>query len=255
MPFTYFKSLLLCICLLGLCYNTYAQTDVEALRTAQMSSTRVSQAWQKYTDTLRNIFQKKGIAYPPHNIYLRTFKSQNEMEVWARNNDSSEYKFVKSYRICALSGILGPKRFKGDRQVPEGCYFIDEFNSKSDYYLSMLLSYPNYSDTKLGDKRDLGGDIYIHGGCVTVGCMPMTDPVIQEIYVLCLSAYLNGQNNIPVHIYPVRFTTATMNYLKRTYNDTTKLHFWTNLRSGYDYFEKTHKLLPVMYTPEGKYVF
>ncbi|MBX9449278.1 MAG: hypothetical protein KL787_05985 [Taibaiella sp.] len=42
------------------------------------------------------------------------------------------------------------------------------------------LSYPNYSDRIKGHKETPGGDIYIHGGCVTIGCLPMQDEVIKE---------------------------------------------------------------------------
>jgi murein L,D-transpeptidase YafK len=234
----------------------YAQADSASFRKIQFSSPRVTQAWQKYQDTLHNTFTRKGIHYPPYDIYLRSFKSQNEMELWSRNDDTSAYKLVKTYHVCALSGILGPKRYEGDRQVPEGCYFIEEFNPVSEYYLSMLLNYPNFSDKAIGDKdRKLGGDIYIHGGCVTVGCIPMTDPVIQELYVLCLTAKMNGQNHIPVHIYPLRFSKAGLNYLNKSYNDAAKQRFWLNLKTEYDYFEKHHRLLPVMYDANGEYVF
>lgn len=232
-----------------------AQDDAQTFRNFQFSFNRVSQAWMKYNDTLRQDFARKSLAYPPSDIYIRSFKSQNEMELWARDTDTAEYKLVKTYRICALSGILGPKRIEGDRQVPEGFYFIEEFNPKSDFHLSMLLNYPNYSDMVLGDKKKPGGDIYIHGGCVTVGCMPMTDNIIQELYVLCLNAKIAGQTYIPVHIFPTRFDKSGLNFLGKAYpNDNDKQKFWVNLKAGYDYFEKYHRLQPVMYTPDGKYV-
>lgn len=219
-----------------------------------MSFGRVSDAWKKYSDTLSKEFRKKNVAYPPKDIFLRAFKSQNEMELWARSTENGEYKFIKTYRICALSGSLGPKRAQGDRQVPEGFYFIEDFNPKSDYYLSLLLNYPNFSDQALG-KDKLGGDIYIHGGCVTIGCMPMTNEGIQEIYTLCLSAKLNGQEYIPVHIYPTRLNKNGLAYLSREFaNDPAKQEFWSEMKSEYEYFEKTHKLLPVMYSPDGKYI-
>lgn len=236
--------------------NVRAQDDVQTFRNFQMSFNRVSQAWIKYNDTLQKAFKEKGLAYPPSDIYLRNFKSQNQMELWARDNNYSEYKLVNTYPICALSGILGPKRYEGDHQVPEGLYFIEDFNPKSDFLLSMLLNYPNYSDMILGDKKKPGGDIYIHGGCVTIGCMPMTDPVIQELYVLCLNAKLNGQTYIPVHIYPTRFNQVGMNFLGKQYGeDTTKQRFWVNMKKGYDYFERYHKLQPVMYAPDGRYIY
>ncbi|MBS1772230.1 MAG: L,D-transpeptidase family protein [Bacteroidetes bacterium] len=249
------KNVFLGIVLSVLWFNASAQDDVQTFRNFQLSFTRVSQAWIKCNDTLQKLFASKGVSYPPQDIYLRSFKAQNEMELWARDTNSERYKLIKTYRICALSGILGPKRNEGDRQVPEGYYFIEDFNPKSDFHLSLLLNYPNYSDMIMGDKKKPGGDIYIHGGCVTVGCVPMTDPVIQEIYTLCLNAKMNGQNYIPVHIFPTRFTEAGLNFLGKEYgNDTAKQRFWVNLKAGYDYFERFKKIQPVMYTPDGKYI-
>ncbi len=246
---------IICILILGVPGIGRSQTDAQNFKNFQMSCQRVSEAWKKYNDSLAKDFKKKNVAYPPKDIFLRVFKAQNEMELWSRNNESSEFKLIKTYRICALSGVLGPKRAEGDRQVPEGYYFIDDFNPKSDYYLSMLLNYPNYCDNQSGMKAKKGGDIYIHGGCVTVGCMPMTDEGIQEIYTLCLNAKCNGQENIPVHIYPTRMSKKGMDYLEREYvNYPESQKFWASLKNEYDYFEKCHKLLPVMYTPDGKYV-
>lgn len=248
-----FRSLLICMVLCASSFTSFAQEDV-TFKNFQLSFTRVSQAWGRYNDSLRHMFESKGVSYPPKDIYIRSFKSQNEMEVWGRNDPESEYKLIKLYRICALSGILGPKRYEGDRQVPEGFYFIEDFNPRSDYYLSMLLNYPNYSDQILSDRNRPGGDIYIHGGCVTVGCMPMTDDVIQELYVLCLNAKMNGETYIPVHIFPTRFDERGLNFLGREYSkEQMKQEFWVNLKAGYDYFEKYHKVFPVVYTPDGKY--
>lgn len=236
--------------------NTQAQTDAVSFKAFQLSMPRVAQAFSQYDDALKNEFQKKGLAYPPQDIYIRSFKAQNEMEVWVKNPGVDTYKLFKTYKVCALSGSLGPKRWEGDRQVPEGLYFINHFNPKSDFHLSMLVSYPNYSDLVLGNKETPGGDIYIHGACYTVGCLPMTDPVIKELYILCLNARFNGQNNIPIHIFPTRFSKSSVGFLAKEYgNDDAKHRFWLNLKGGYDYFEKHKKLLPVMYTKEGKYVF
>jgi murein L,D-transpeptidase YafK len=231
-----------------------AQDDVETFRNFQLSFTRVSDANNRFSDSLCKYFKKQGISYPCKDIFLRVFKSQNEMELWGRNDENNDYKLIKNYHICALSGMLGPKRYEGDRQVPEGFYFIDNFNPKSDYYLSLLLNYPNYSDLKMCNNQKPGGDIYIHGGCVTVGCMPMTDDVIQEIYVACMNAKLDGEAYVPVQIYPVRFNKIGLNFLGKSYPlDETKQKFWVNLKENYDYFEKYHRLLPVMYTPDGTY--
>lgn len=236
--------------------NVQAQDDAMTFRNFQFSFNRVAQSWARYNDTLRKVFEEKKIQYPAHEIYLRFFKASNEGELWARNDDTSKFTLVKYYRMCALSGSLGPKRWEGDRMVPEGFYFIDDFNPKSDFYLSLLLNYPNYSDLVKGDKVKPGGDIYIHGGCVTIGCLPMTDPVIMEIYTACLNARLSGQTYVPVHIYPIRFDRKGLDFLGKEYaSDTTKQRFWVNLKGEYDYFERNRRLTPVMYTPDGRYVF
>ena len=247
-------SLCIAVVVLSSASRSYAQDTDPSFRSSQLSSPRVAESYKKYNDSLGRDFKRKNVAYPPKDIYLRAFKSQNDLELWARNNEGGEYKLIKTYHICAISGQLGPKRARGDRQVPEGYYFIQEFNPKSDYFLSLLLSYPNYSDQVLG-KEQLGGEIYLHGGCVTIGCLPMTNDGIQEIYTVCLNAHLNGQENIPVHIFPTRLTKSGMAYLGREFaKDPAKLQFWEELRTGYEYFEKNHRLLPVMYSPEGRYV-
>ena len=53
------------------------------------------------------------------NIFLRVFKMECVMELWVQRPDGTYIKF-KQFDIYALSGLLGPKRQEGDKQVPEG---------------------------------------------------------------------------------------------------------------------------------------
>jgi murein L,D-transpeptidase YafK len=238
--------------------SVFAQGDFSSnnFQAYQLSAPRVAKAYSDYNARLKAEFHEKHLSYPPEQIVIRAFKAHNELEIWVRNQNTDTFVLFKEYNICALSGVLGPKRWEGDRQVPEGYYFIADFNPKSDFYLSLMLSYPNYSDLLLGNKSNPGGNIYIHGGCVTIGCMPMTNEGIEEIYTLCLAARLNGQINIPVQVFPVRFNKTGLDFLGREYgDDINRQRFWINLKAGYDYFEKTHKILPVMYNQQGKYVF
>ena len=221
----------------------------------QTSFDRVKQADVKYENQWKEIFYKKGLNFPNTNIFIREFKNDGELEVWARNTPKDTFTFIKTFKVCVLSGKVGPKRKENDLQVPEGFYFIDEFNPKSNYYLSLLLSYPNYSDLMKGNKENPGGDIYIHGSCVTVGCIPITDTCIQEVYTLAMLARTNGQYNVPVHIFPTRFTRRGLDYLGRFYKENDNQAFWTNLKKGYDYFESYKKLPPIMYDTKGNYVF
>jgi murein L,D-transpeptidase YafK len=59
---------------------------------------------------------------------------------------------------------------------------LDWFNPQSNFYLSLHVSYPNAADRVLGSKQNLGGDIFLHGNCVTTGCILITDGGIKEVY-------------------------------------------------------------------------
>jgi murein L,D-transpeptidase YafK len=152
----------------------------------QRSLPRPSIAMQKKLDTLQKQFAAQGLKWPAKYMYIRSFKYDAQMEVWVSNSRKEPFKLFKTYRVCALAGSLGPKRVQGDYQVPEGFYYINEFNPNSNYYLSLGLNYPNPSDRILGDPAKPGGDIYIHGSCVTVGCIPINDQQIEELYILLL---------------------------------------------------------------------
>ena len=160
-----------------------------------------------------------------------------------------KYQLVTTYDVCKSSGDLGAKRREGDYQVPEGCYFIDRYNPKSSYHLSLGLNYPNASDKILSDKAAPGSDIFIHGRCVTVGCLPMTDDKIKEIYLFAEFATRSGQEKIPVHIFPFKMTDENIANGNTQHQD-----FWRNLKGCYDYFETNHKVVSVKVDSEGKYL-
>jgi murein L,D-transpeptidase YafK len=169
-------------------------------------------------------------------LFLRVIKTHRELEVWARNQGSGPFELLHRYPLAATSGSLGPKRRAGDLQVPEGFYEIDRFNPKSNYHLSLGLNYPNAADRALGEPEP-GGDIFIHGGAVTVGCLPITDAGIEEVYLLAVAARASGQMVIPVHIFPFPLTEIELA------KHSTSVHhaFWRGLMAGYAYFEKHHE--------------
>ena len=110
----------------------------------QRGFTRPSDALKRKEDTLQKQFIKKGLGWPAKYVYIRSFKYDGELEVWVRNERKEPFKLFKTYKVCALAGTLGPKRMQGDYQVPEGFYYINEFNPNSSYYLSLGLNYPNH---------------------------------------------------------------------------------------------------------------
>ena len=222
----------------------------------QKSFPRPSEALTRKEDTLQKQFEAKKLSWPARYIYIRSFKYDSQLEVWVKNEVQEPFKLFKTYRVCALAGTLGPKRMEGDYQVPEGFYYVNVFNPKSNYYLSLGLNYPNASDKILSDSLRPGGDIYIHGSCVTVGCIPIRDEQIDELYIIAAHAKDQGQDFIPVHIFPVRFNVEkSVKFLDNLSKDDPALKkFASTMEEAYDYFEK-HKQLPVvMINGKGEYL-
>lgn len=212
--------------------------------------------YQAKDSVLKKQFQARGLTYPARFIYLRSFKYDSRLEVWVKNKPTDTFTLFKSYRICALSGTLGPKRREGDRQVPEGFYYINEFNPRSTYHLALGLNYPNFADRIHASAAKAGGGIYIHGSCVTVGCIPLTNPQIDEVYLLAVHARNLGQNFIPVHIFPVQFNNQkSVTFLEKTSSSNDRSQqFWVTLKRAYDDFNQTHRLPVVLYDGNGNYV-
>lgn len=190
-------------------------------------------------------------------VYLRVFKLEKKLELWVSDSDTGSFILYKTYNICRLSGKLGPKRKEGDLQVPEGYYEIVDFNYHSKYYLSLGLNYPNKSDKILSKYSKLGGNIYIHGSCVSVGCLAMGNENIKEIFDICEIAKSKGQSYIPVHIYPINFN----NYLSVLYlmgeikNEKDLFLFESNIKEGFDLFEKDKHLPIVNIDSTGQYLY
>ncbi|WP_371734990.1 murein L,D-transpeptidase family protein [Aliikangiella sp. G2MR2-5] len=151
--------------------------------------------------SLAKEFDTAGMAYPPESVSFIAIKDTNALEVWAHIGEKS--KLIKTYPIKAASGVLGPKLIEGDRQVPEGIYKILHFNPNSSYHLSMKLDYPNSFDLKHAKKEgrnEPGTNIFIHGKAVSIGCLAMGDPAIEELFTL---VHRVGKANVEVIITPV----------------------------------------------------
>lgn len=219
----------------------------------QLEFPRVRHAYESKAERVDRLFQEVGIRVPE--VFFRVFKREQVVEVWARERGTGGFELLNSYPVCNLSGRLGPKRREGDLQIPEGFYSIDLLNPWSDYHLSMHVDYPNAVDRARSDGRALGGDIYIHGGCATVGCLPVTDRWIEEIYLIAVQARNVGQRTIPVHIFPTRLDEEGMGWLERTYGrGFVDFPFWQNLQEGYLAFERT-RLVPAVGHDAGVYTF
>jgi len=254
------KNLLVIISFIGgAVFSLQAQNSVTSYTSFidyQKTFARPSEALKRKEDTLVRQFEAKKLKWPARYIYIRSFKYDSQLEVWVKDEIKEPFRLFKTYKVCALAGSLGPKRMRDDYQVPEGFYYINEFNPKSNYYLSLGLNYPNASDRILSDSYQPGGDIYIHGSCVTVGCIPLTDNQIDELYILAAHAKDMGQDFIPVHIFPIRYNVKrSLNFLGNLTKDDVELkRFSSRLEGAFDYFEKYHQLPVVMTDEKGEYI-
>lgn len=206
-------------------------------------ATSCKEKWPMISKNLK----AKGVDSANYKVLIRIFKEEKLLEVWLKSKNADKYVHYGNYDICRSSGDLGPKRTEGDYQVPEGFYSVNFFNAFSDYYLGMQINYPNESDKVLG-KKPYGGQIMIHGNCVTIGCIPITDDKIKELYLICLFSKGAG-NNVLVDGYPFKLTDANMEAAKKNY-DKKLVDFWYNLKTVYDYFEKNRKA-PVVGTEKN----
>jgi murein L,D-transpeptidase YafK len=167
--------------------------------------------------------------------YLRAFKESRELELWLKTETT--WQLFRSYPIAAASGVLGPKLKEGDGQVPEGFYQIttQQLNPASNYHLAMNIGYPNAYDRY---QERTGSFIMIHGSNVSIGCLAMTDPCIEEIYLILQAALRKGQPAVPTHIFPFRMTSERL----QTALEDQNIAFWKTLQPAYQTFQEKRRL-------------
>ena len=215
---------------------------------------RVARARAQSEPKIREKYRVAGLPYPGA-VFIRWFKREAELELWARRGDH-DFKLVTTFPILKSSGGPGPKRREGDKQVPEGFYVVNRFNPESLYHLSLGLDYPNTADRVLSDAQRPGGDIFIHGKDVTIGCAPLGDAGIEELYLAALDARDGGQERIDVHIFPGRMSGPV--WEKYAAEQTAKrpelAKFWAQLAPVYAAFEKSGTVPEVEVMSDGRYV-
>lgn len=244
------KIKLLILSVLFICFSCGGNEEQKNNRVK--SGDRVQNAHHEKWADLKKSIEKLGIDSENYSVFLRAFKEEQILEVWIKNNTAFKYHRLLTYPFCATSGVLGPKKKEGDLQIPEGFYEIGVMNPKSKFHLSMEVNYPNAHDQYYSDPKHPGGDIYIHGDCVTVGCIPITDDKIKSLYTLVKRSRDQGNTKIPVHIFPNHLTSTNLSRINKSAPQ--HAHFWTNLSEGYAYFEKENKL-PKISINNKRYTF
>lgn len=178
-----------------------------------MSNENEANIIAKQLPKIESLLEAKKINPLDFELLLLALKKERILKCYARNKGKSNWDEIVKYDFCTFSGTLGPKRKEGDKQIPEGFYKIDRFNSKSRFHLSLGLDYPNQRDLKYTDQDKPGSDIFIHGGCRSVGCIAITDEKIEELYTL---AKLTDQV-VEVIILPFDANENTLNQNIRLY--------------------------------------
>lgn len=204
-------------------------------------------------NSLPKLLRDNNIPYANAEIYIRVFKRELRVELFAREkNINNRYTFIKSYQVLnSVVSRLGPKTREGDCLTPEGIYRLIYGNCWrwSDFYLAFKISYPNRADRIRKGFWNLtgsiGGDINFHGCTASIGCIPIGNPSIEEVFIL-LTRNL-GRNNIAVRIdiFPFDFSTNENRNLHEEYRERNQnlAEFWDGLKKIYEYFE-TNRTLP-----------
>lgn len=118
---------------------------------------------------------------------------------------------LRSYRVALGLNPVGHKERSGDFRTPEGRYRLERRNPRSDFFLSIQVSYPNARDAAQARRKGWspGGSIMIHGlpndprksaeyyatQDWTDGCIAVSNADMLEIWMLV-------SNNTPIEIEP-----------------------------------------------------
>jgi murein L,D-transpeptidase YafK len=217
------------------------------LPVARLEAKKVREVRGQRSADVKALLQKAGLTYPVDEVYLRAFKKERTVELWA-SKAGQPMVLVKSYPVCAASGELGPKRKEGDLQVPEGLYEVPEFNPYSDYHLSMKVSYPNASDRLRSDPKRPGGLIYLHGNCASIGCIAIEDEPIEEVYLISVDA---KRRPIRFDVFPMRLDDEACKAAEGQPHEA----FWKELEPFFTGFEVGHRPVPFRVNPKtGAYL-
>ncbi len=184
-------------------------------------------------------------------VFLRIFKEERVLELWLEKGQ--RFELFATYPIAGMSGRLGAKTAEGDRQAPEGFYYVTAQRMKPDsrYHLAFNIGYPNKYDQF---HKRTGSFIMVHGGSLSIGCFAMTDQGIEDIYTLCDAALKHGQPFFRVHSFPFRWNQQSGRQRMRSGREAQWHDFWSNLEEGFEWFEK-YRVPPNVGLEQGRYVF
>jgi murein L,D-transpeptidase YafK len=132
-------------------------------------------------------------------------KSQRQLALMHGGN------LVRAYHVQLGLNPVGQKERSGDFRTPEGSYRLERRNPRSDFFLSLKVSYPNEQDMRRAHAHhwETGGSIMIHGLPNTLkhepeyyeghdwtdGCIAVSNADMVEIWMLV-------PDDVPIDILP-----------------------------------------------------
>lgn len=187
--------------------NGYVKGAIDYITPRIFGRKSVEDVVRKYEpQVLRNFHYKNFITTRgfPEQILIAADKKKKNVNVYGKMFADKKYEHIADYPFTRMSGTLGPKLREGDGQIPEGIYEMESLNPNSIFHLSLRVNYPNEFDkqkAKLDGRHldKLGGDIMIHGRDRTIGCIPIGDVAIEELFVMAAKA---GVGNVKILILP-----------------------------------------------------
>jgi hypothetical protein len=182
-----------------------AVTRVAVAIQRRVSARSVDDRLREYESAVRtrlaSDLARAGLAWPLRHVWLVAYKAERRLDVFVADAQRRP-RFLRSYLVLGASGVEGPKLREGDRQVPEGLYRVDSLNPNSLYHLALHVDYPNADDrarATVEGRHDLGGEIMVHGGSGSIGCLAMGDEGVEDLFVLAARA---GVGNTDIWIAP-----------------------------------------------------
>jgi len=226
----------------------------KSFKMLQLRNDNPKMAYQRKESVVKKLLEAKNVDYQTLEVFFRVIKNEEIMEVWAKDRCGNDtFSLIKTYPLCVTKNRDGLRGV--NLLVPESFYYIAKYHPAEPYFVRMEINFPNSSDKIRGRT---GGDIAIHGGCFSTYCTPFTDDDIMEIYIFALEAKAKGQSMVPVHNFPARMDNVNFEKLisnPKYASDEKRIALWTNMKVGYDYFEKYHRLPVITHDSKGVYLY
>lgn len=232
--------------------------------------------------TLNRLLSDQGFEISPKYYLYRVFKKEKEIEVWAGKSSTDSLKLIQTLRICAMDFEPGPKARQGDGKTPEGFYRLSDLYGSTNWFMwirlntgdidnygevgigssfKLYVNYPNSLDRSRTAKylpgKNSGGDICVHGNCVSAGCIAFKNRVFLPVYAFFKKHDRSRYGYPQIHVFPYRFEDYDIQKFSEENPDLPAeylIEFWKNLKEGYDKFNSSHRA-PKISIANNRYVF